>query len=54
VFVVSMGLDLDYPGHPSFLMGLGRDPDADPDATSSFGLGRWEQADLNQPGRGSR
>jgi hypothetical protein len=50
VFVVSMGLDLDYPGHPSFLMGLGRDPDADPDVVKSLELGRWEQADLSQPG----
>jgi hypothetical protein len=50
VLVVSMGLDLDYPGHPSFLMGLGRDPDADPDAVKSLELGLWELADLNQPG----
>jgi hypothetical protein len=50
VFVACVALDLRYPDHPSFLLGLGRDPDADPDATASYDLARWETMALNEPG----
>jgi hypothetical protein len=53
IFVLSLGIFETYPSVPSFLMGLGRDPARDPDATTSFGPSRGLEWYLARPEQGA-